>query len=417
MQNRRLKNRGTWDKKLHEKKEVEVPQILKEIPVDLDGKKAYLSAWAKEKRIPGKIQGWYSVPCDAENCDWRILSEHMAKGYRILSLEGPYKGAKPPKSILEIDAQIRKEHLTKFRGSILQIWFRSTGDGRFGIAVQNILHSAEAAHGLKTFMDYLQHNQPEILCCHQLQTRPIQTFNPAHPVPGISVNMKQGFGSEFLPIASTPFKYSVIDWTPQAKSPWIGLPQKLKEIIHPSKDDKFLECHSGPAYLAEALAPYFAESYAMDSRNIKKSLSKAKFYNAEFGAEFLQKFFRGKSKEGKWTIFLNPPDGAPLPGSAIQAIADCRVERILLCSSNLNVAEQEIRRFRRQGYMLRKIIPLDLEPGTPHFDVLFFFVPDRAGLLGHSGIPIKSSVQKQPPRYKDEENTADTIHFTEKRRR
>ena len=37
---------------------------------------------------------------------------------------------------------------------------------------------------------------------------------------------------------------------------------------------------------------------------------------------------------------------------------------------------------RNEGYMLRKSIPLYLEPGSGRFEILFLFVPDRAGLLG-----------------------------------
>ena len=41
-----------------------------------------------------------------------------------------------------------------------------------------------------------------------------------------------------------------------------------------------------------------------------------------------------------------------------------------------------IKQFRNQGYVLRKTIPLYLEPGRGKFEILSVFVPDRAGLLG-----------------------------------
>ena len=98
-------------------------------------------------------------------------------------------------------------------------------------------------------------------------------------------------------------------------------------------------------------------------------------------------------------------------------MAACRPERILLNSSNLSVATTEIKKFRNEGYMLRKIIPLDLEPGSNTFQTLFLFVPDRAGLLGrktpHPGKVIKR-IEKPAT---DMSNAAETIRFTQKRRK
>jgi len=77
----------------------------------------------------------------------------------------------------------------------------------------------------------------------------------------------------------------------------------------------------------------------------------------------------------------------------------------------------EIKRFRREGYMLRKIIPIDIDPGSEMFQVLFLFVPDRAGLLGrheeHKGKVIK---HRENQNFHEEE-PSEMVHFTQKRRR
>ena len=416
MQRKKLENRGTWGRKPTTKKEEPEKKILGPVPSDLAGKKAYLENWAKENKIPGKIQSWFSIPTKFENCDWRIRSQPLNKTSRILSIEGPFKGAKPPKIVLDIDAQIRKPHLAKFRKSILQIWFRATGDGRYGLAIQNILHSSEATREFKTFLNYLEHEHAdEILSCYQIQIRPMQAFDPAHPTEA-QIDLRKGMGSEFLPIADPGKFYNIVDWTPPAKEPWIALPKRICDAIHPTKNDKFLECYAGTGYIAESLSSSFAEAYAVDKRNISRKTPNVKFIRAEIDKDFFPKFFNGKGKDGKWTIYLDPPDGKALPANVISEIVASCPERILLNSSNLSVATMEIKRFRREGFMLRKIIPLDLEPGNATFQTLFLFVPDRAGLLGrhetHTGKVIKHR-ENSPFR---ESSAKETVHFTQKRR-
>lgn len=413
---RRSSNGGSWNKP----KEIPAEESaapLAQIPADLEGKKAYLQKWFDENRIPGKIQSWFSVPSKTDNADWRIVSRHLSKGHRILTIEGPFKGARPPKLVLDIDQQIRKPHLSKFRGSILQIWFRSTGDGRFGIAVQNILHSAEATREFKSFLDYLEHeHSSDVLCCHQMQVRPVQLLDPSMPQTGVSVELKKGFGSPFLPIAGSGQKFHILDWTPTAKEPWLRLPTRIREAIHPAKDDKFLECFAGPAFIATSLAKNFSECFAADQRDIARQTPGVRYLHAAIDRDFFPKFFRGKSKQGKWTVYLDPPNGKSLPSYTISALAEAAPERILLNTSNLAQAALEIKRFRREGYMLRKLIPLDLEPETPTFQILLLFVPDRAGLLGRKPERTAKVIREQENQTRDSGAAVETIRFTQKRR-
>lgn len=418
MQKKILKNRGSWNRK--EKASLELPSedavLPPTIPEDLPGKKKFVEAWVQRNNIPGKLQAWYSAPSEQENCDWRIRSMDIGPKNRVLSIEGPFKGAKPPKLVLEIDAQIRKPHLSKFRKSILQIWFRATGDGRYGIAVQNILHSAEATREFKSFLGYLQREHAEdVLCCHQIRIRPVQAFDPAHPAAHSHIELMKGFGSEFLPIGNTGKKFNILDWTPAAKGPWTGLPERIREAIHPAKDDKFLECYAGPAFIAESLSPGFSACFAADSRDMARFTPNTRFLSADIGKGFFKKFFRSKAQGDKWTIYLDPPDGL-LPGGIATEIAAAHPERILLNVSNPSAAALEIKRFRREGYMLRKIIPLDMEPGKPSIHLLLLFVPDRAGLLGRRAEHAQRAIKRQESPGKAK-FAAEAVHFSQKSKR
>jgi hypothetical protein len=66
--------------------------------------------------------------------------------------------------------------------------------------------------------------------------------------------------------------------------------------------------------------------------------------------------------------------------------------------------------------MLRKNIPLYLEPGTGKFDLLMLFVPDRAGLLG--GFAARNSKNRKVERPREQvfgKKQGDIPHFVQKK--
>ena len=96
-------------------------------------------------------------------------------------------------------------------------------------------------------------------------------------------------------------------------------------------------------------------------------------------------------------------------------LATSRPERILLQTGNLETASREIRSFRNEGYMLRKSIPLYLEPGRGNFELLFLFVPDREGLLGQNPARAHQSRNVQRPKERPQRaNMSDIPHFVQK---
>ena len=384
----------------------------KERKLDLAGKKKKLIDWIAADKIPGKSQAWLSVTQNQFSGDWRLISETRG-AHRMFMLEAPATGVRPPNCILAMDEQLRKEHLKPLRRQLLQVLFRATGDGRYGILMHAILRTPDASRALKTWMDYLQRTHPEVLCCHVVQTKPWFPFDPSNPPIAMKYTLKQGFGSEFIPIASTGLYHHILDWAPRNKSSWLAWPERLKAALHPVPGDRLLACHSGPSFEALSMASSFANVHCLDSRqwaqaswthNIHAAgISNSHFYQDKLEEKWIQKFFEPTERKGKWTILLNPPGAEPMPATVITALAQAKPERIVHVISYLDIATKEIRRWRRAGYILRKLLPLDWNPESSQFEVALVFVPDRAGLLGRKSevdamaTPIKPrEVPSQP---------------------
>ncbi|MCQ2124541.1 MAG: hypothetical protein MJZ25_10190 [Fibrobacter sp.] len=382
--------------------------------------KQQLTAWVSTEKIPGKIQAWYTADAQAENADWRILKTVQGE-HEKLSIEAPSHEMEAPEIVTKILEQLKKDHLRIFSKALRQIWFRAAGNGSYALLVQVNLKGRNSAHGYKTFIDFLERNCPEVCSCHHIQCLPDYLFDPAS-TQAMKVEAKAAFGNDFISIGNSGSYMHVLDWAPRIRDVWYGLPLRIENAIHPNPEDCFFEFYSGSGYVSSMLANQFKRVDAMDCREYAMLSSRKNarglisenmhFHRGHVEADFFPKFFNKKENEGRWTFYFNLPNDETLAPSVEQAAAQARPERILLQTSNLEVAAKEIKRFRRESYMLRKSIPLYLEPGSNKFDMLFIFVPDRAGILGQNPAMMAKSRNVQRPQERvSRSNRQEQPHF------
>lgn len=413
-------------------RKIQEPVIEKKLPRSLEEKKKFFADWVQENKIPGKIQAWFTQTPNEELADWRIVNELQGKHF-LLKIIAPSKGFAVPNVVQSIHAQLRKEHLKAFKNAIRQIWFRALGNNRFALLLQANLHGNNSNRGYRSFLEYLQRmHSDEITACFHLECRPAILFDPSHPPRSLSIELKEGFGNEFQYIDSLPYPIHILDRLPRQKSLWIQFPEKLKSTIHPSAEDRLLMFNAGSGLLAESLANSFshvecAEIHAYGEKAARQRQKNSAFalrvHRSAAEAEWVEKFFK-KTEPGKnWTVYLYPEDKENLTASTIAALAKAAPARILLHASSLENALKNIKQFRREGYMLRKILPLDFTPQESEFEVLFFFVPDRNGLLGNKALQeakkraIKPKERKftlQKSKFEDFEQ--DIPHFIQRKR-
>lgn len=384
-----------------------------------------LQDWVKEEKIPGKIQAWFSKESESIHSDWRLIQ--VKRGTQlILSIEPPVEGMLPPLFVQEAYDQLHKDHLQVLKKALVQVWFRASGNGTFAALVQANLKTAATTKAYKVFVSFLERQFPEIISCHHIQTLPFAFFDPSDRSTPMRIDIRSSFGSVFLPIGNSSFCSHVLDWSPRCKSAWIEMPERIKSFIHPNPDDRLLEVHASSGYLAASLAPFFKTVDTLEPLDSSKqaaiknahALEKSNMtvHTGRLEEKWLLSFFNRPENEGKWTILFNPPQGEPLPSGVIVTTTKIQPERILLISSNLFEAAKEVKRFRREGYMLRKTVPMDLEPGKKSLEVLFLFVPDRAGILGDKKILSKKKNTKIIFEPKKALKNGDAPHFIQRKK-
>jgi len=351
-------------------------------------KKQKISDWAKANKIPGKIQAIFTA--EPEGGDWRYVSRDV-KGKRMLVWEG-IPDEPLPENLQRIETQLDKEHLRFFKKQIMQIIFRSDCNGNYGMLIQANLSSPEQSREYKTFLEYLQRTHSEILCAHAVQVKPSFPFDTANPQASMQFTLHKGFGSEYIKLASTELYFHILDWLPKTKGTYLQLGEKLREWLHPAKDDRLLSCHCGAATESIQLCKSFKDVHCLDPRDWAKlsftqnvqnlKIKNARFYRDVLNEDWIKKFFAGEINKGKWTIILNPSHGELLTQPLTQAIANAKPERIVHITGDLENAAKEANRWRNCGYVLRKIMPIEWHPNIKRLELAMLFVPDRAGLLG-----------------------------------
>jgi len=404
------------------------PESLRKAParrvVPFEELKRQLTAWASDSRVPGKFQAWFTKEAVNDHCDWRILNK-LVNNHETLVIEGPAKDMDVPPLVKGTFDQLHKDHLRTLKRALRQIWFRATGDGRYAVLVQANIHGKNSGHESKRLVEYFQNNCPQVISYHQVQCTPNYLFDPARQL-NMRVEARAVFGSAFMPIAGTGLSMHVLDWAPKMRDAWIELPVRIREAIHPTSSDRFFEFYSASGYVAASLAADFEQVEALDCResamesakfNARSVLSKnMRFHRGHLEPQFLAKFFSKRDNEGRWTFYLNVPEGEPLTSDQVQALAAARPERILLQLTDLEDALRQIKRFRSEGYMLRKSVPLYLEPSSGKFELLMLFVPDRAGLLGgFAGARGQKRAVVRPQERVSSKNQGDIPHFVQKK--
>ncbi|MCL2208264.1 MAG: hypothetical protein FWB90_09295 [Fibromonadales bacterium] len=351
-------------------------------------KKQKISDWAKANKIPGKIQAIFTA--EPEGGDWRYISREV-KGKRMHVWEG-IPDEPLPENLQKIETQLDKEHLRFFKKQIMQLIFRSDCGGNYGMLIQANLNTSEQSREYKTFLEYLQRAHSEILCAHAVQAKPFFPFDTSNPQASMQFTLHKGFGSEYIKLASTELYFHILDWLPKTKGTYLQLGEKLREWLHPAKDDRLLSCHCGAAAESMQLCKSFKDVHCLDPREWAKlsftqnvqslKIKNARFYRDVLNDDWIKKFFAGEINKGKWTIILNPSHGELLTQSLTQAIANTKPERIVHITGDLENAAKEANRWRSCGYVLRKIMPIEWHPNIKRLELAMLFVPDRAGLLG-----------------------------------
>jgi tRNA/tmRNA/rRNA uracil-C5-methylase (TrmA/RlmC/RlmD family) len=108
--------------------------------------------------------------------------------------------------------------------------------------------------------------------------------------------------------------------------------------------------------------------------------ARLRFEAGRITAKSVDRLLPPPAAEAPEALLLDPPRQGTEPG-VIRALAARNPARILHIFCDMDTLPREVNLWRKSGYMVSKVVPLDMFPGTDDLEVMVLFIPDRYGIL------------------------------------
>ncbi len=166
--------------------------------------------------------------------------------------------------------------------------------------------------------------------------------------------------------------------------------EKAEQLLKPKPEYRLVDLYSGFGFFTLHLGTNYGEAWGVDLggpaiESAQKMAtahpeSHARFRAGRISTKTLEKLLPPASAEKPEALLLDPPRQGTEPG-VIRALAARNPARILHIFCDMDTLPKEVNQWRKAGFMVSKVVPLDMFPGTDNLEVMVLFIPDRYGIL------------------------------------
>jgi len=166
--------------------------------------------------------------------------------------------------------------------------------------------------------------------------------------------------------------------------------EMAKEMLDPKPDEYLLDLYCGYGLFSHFLAPSYKQVLGVDSEgfSIRAALSNRKYNPGSKGAQFVARHITKRSveelphpaDEGAESILLDPPRQGPQK-AVIAALANRCPSKVLHVHCGIEQIPDSIQQWKQCGYHPRRIVALDMFPGSANLEVLILFTTAQSNKL------------------------------------
>lgn len=164
--------------------------------------------------------------------------------------------------------------------------------------------------------------------------------------------------------------------------------EKADQLLKPKNHQRLLDLYCGFGFFSLKLAPQYADCLGVEASSASIEAAQAMAAHGKIRSRYRQGKIQSKTLDALLpkpdgtpeAILLDPPRQGAEPG-VIRALASRAPVRVLHVFCDLDVLPREVNVWRKCGYMISKVVPLDMFPGTDNLEVMVLFIPDRYGIL------------------------------------
>jgi tRNA/tmRNA/rRNA uracil-C5-methylase (TrmA/RlmC/RlmD family) len=300
----------------------------------------------------------------------------------------------------KLHQQMNKEHLYVLQRQVHTVAIRSNADELF-IVLQVERHTAKNILLSKKLSQWFQREWPEVKGLALLQIdHAMSWITPSHK--SQSTQWKLIHGPDWIRFSFAENSI-VIPWEEFLRPYRSLLPEVIEKIsqwLNPRPEQTLLDMYSGSGFWSIIFAKKFAKVFAIDVRqqakvslheNAKRQkILHVKSVQNEVSSNLFEKL--SKTIDGdQLQVLLDPPPG-PLPVGLIKSIGQKQTCRILRIYPSVEEFQDEVKKWKRAGYILRKALPIIVQEDLKKFELFCFYEIDRDGVLEKR----KQATEKRP---------------------
>jgi tRNA/tmRNA/rRNA uracil-C5-methylase (TrmA/RlmC/RlmD family) len=206
--------------------------------------------------------------------------------------------------------------------------------------------------------------------------------------------LKRLFGPEFLPINVEGRRF-LLHPTGFFQVNISILPRVIGEVgnaLKPQPDDRLIDLYCGCGLFTLPVAAACAEAFGIEGSPVsieaakKIALRNTRFTASRIDSKTLQKLL--PPPDGRPEILLLDPPRQGTAAGVIPMLAERKPRRVAYLFCDMNTLPEEVKKWRKQGYMIAKALPFDMFPGTYNLEMLVVLIPDKYGILNRKKIKV-----------------------------
>jgi tRNA/tmRNA/rRNA uracil-C5-methylase (TrmA/RlmC/RlmD family) len=165
---------------------------------------------------------------------------------------------------------------------------------------------------------------------------------------------------------------------------------KAEQLLKPKPEYRLMDLYSGFGFFTLHLGKNYGEAWGVDlggpaitsaqKMAAAEPATHARFRAGRITAKTLDRLLPPAAVDRPEALLLDPPRQGTEPG-VIRALAARNPARILHIFCDMDTLPREVNQWRKAGFMVSKVVPLDMFPGTDNLEVMVLFIPDRYGIL------------------------------------
>jgi 23S rRNA (uracil1939-C5)-methyltransferase len=150
--------------------------------------------------------------------------------------------------------------------------------------------------------------------------------------------------------------------------------EKIPDLIALDKNQTVLGLYCGAGPIEIFLSPYVREVIGIDSlpENITNAIENCRINtmtNCSFRTMTTENFLKNSPTEKPGTLIIDPPRGG-ITREALTVILELGPAKIVYISCNPSTLARDLKLFRENNYIIKKIAPFDFFPHTSHLETM-----------------------------------------------